>query len=217
LINQKNSVYHGTNSLLKPPKIFKLAALGTVVAWGFSVRPAQAGYLVTLGQVGANVVATGNGAIDLTGLNFFGSTIEGADIQPFFATIRTGASAPVDIYTGATGPKNFGSGFYTPADSSSGDSVAISGSALFVPQNYMSGQPLSDTTTYDNATFADLGVRGGLYEWTWGSGPNQNFTLKVGVPDSPPGLSLITVVFLLLVGVKAFQLRGSRRRAFLQS
>ena len=204
--------------MLKPCKIFKLAALGTVVAWGFSVRPAQAGYFVTLGQVGANVVATGNGAIDLTGLNFFGSSIqEEALIQPFFATIRTGASAPVDIYTGATGPRNFGSGFFTPADSSSGDAVAISGSALFVPQNYISGQPLSDTATYFNATFVSLGARGGLYEWTWGSGPNQNFTLKVGVPDSPPGLSLIAVVFLLLIGVKEFQLRGSRRRAFPQS
>jgi len=36
------------------------------------VRPAQA-YTETLQQVGANVVATGRGAIDLTGLTFAGS------------------------------------------------------------------------------------------------------------------------------------------------
>jgi len=34
---------------------------------------AQAGYIVTLKQVGPNVVATGSGAIDLTGLSFFES------------------------------------------------------------------------------------------------------------------------------------------------
>ena len=36
----------------------------------FSVQPAQAGYTVTLQEVGSNVVATGSGAIDLTGLTF---------------------------------------------------------------------------------------------------------------------------------------------------
>ena len=33
----------------------------------FSVQPAQAGYIVTLQQVGPDVVATGSGPIDLTG------------------------------------------------------------------------------------------------------------------------------------------------------
>ena len=38
--------------------------LAIVLAWLLSVRPAQAGYTVTLQQVGPNVVATGSGAID---------------------------------------------------------------------------------------------------------------------------------------------------------
>ena len=44
--------------------------LAIVLAWLLSVRPAQAGYTVTLQQVGPDVVATGSGAIDLTGLTF---------------------------------------------------------------------------------------------------------------------------------------------------
>ena len=36
----------------------------------FSVQPAEA-YTVTLQQMGANVVANGSGAINLTGLTFF--------------------------------------------------------------------------------------------------------------------------------------------------
>ena len=40
-----------------------------VTASLFSVRPAQA-YTLTLKQVGSNVVATGSGSINLTGLTF---------------------------------------------------------------------------------------------------------------------------------------------------
>ena len=52
--------------------------LAIVLAWLLSVRPAQAGYTVTLQQVGPDVVATGSGAIDLHGL-FWGSSFLGQD------------------------------------------------------------------------------------------------------------------------------------------
>ena len=59
---------------------------------------------------------------------------------------------------------------------------------LFVPSGYLSGNPLSGTSTYNNATFASLGVTPGTYVWTWGAGgANQNFTLIIGpagVPDA---------------------------------
>ena len=52
---------------------------------------------------------------------------------------------------------------------------------LFVPQGYVSGAALSDSMTFNNATFASLGVTPGTYVWTWGTGlPNQNFTLMIG-------------------------------------
>ena len=44
----------------------------TAVAAGSFVHSAQA-YLVTLEQVGSNVVATGSGPLDLTGLTFANS------------------------------------------------------------------------------------------------------------------------------------------------
>src|SRR5213595_3600002 len=58
---------------MKPLKFFKptlATTLAIVIAWLLSVRPAQAGYTVTLQQVGPDVVATGSGAIDLTRLSF---------------------------------------------------------------------------------------------------------------------------------------------------
>ena len=58
---------------MKSLKFFKPAlatTLAIVLASLVSVRPAQAGYVVTLQQVGPDVVATGSGAINLTGLTF---------------------------------------------------------------------------------------------------------------------------------------------------
>src|SRR5882762_6527312 len=61
---------------VKSLKFFKptlATTLAIVFASLLSVRPAQAGYTVTLRQVGLDVVATGSGAIDLGGLTRHGS------------------------------------------------------------------------------------------------------------------------------------------------
>jgi hypothetical protein len=51
---------------------------------------------------------------------------------------------------------------------------------LVVPQGYVSGNPLSDTSIYDNATFASLGVILGTYVWRWGTGADaDSFTLNI--------------------------------------
>jgi hypothetical protein len=67
---------------VKSLEFFKLTlatTLAIVLAWLLSVRPAQAGYIVTLQQVGPDVVATGSGAIDLRGLSSGGRiTVGGA-------------------------------------------------------------------------------------------------------------------------------------------
>ena len=160
---------------------------------------AQAGYVVTLEQVGNNVVATGIGPIDLTDLSSAGPGLSGARVSPNGAEIITGPVGSEgllrsDLYTGYTGPTSFGSGGEAiPNSGGSGDIVGIgmSGIDLVVPSGYASDSPLSDTATYINQTFASLGVIPGTYEWTWGNGANQNFTLNVGnvstVPAPPIG------------------------------
>ena len=164
--------------------------LAFVFAWLLSVRPAQAGYTVTLQQVGPNVIATGSGAIDRTGLTFSGSFSRNPQIQPCFCQaegsewIFTGrTSSSVDRLLPLRGPRGFGSGPFTSASSGSGDMVGITttifGTFLFVPTGYVSGTALSDSATYNNATLATLGVTPGTYVWTWGAGANQNFTLKI--------------------------------------
>ena len=135
-------------------------------------QPVQA-YTVTLDLVGANVVATGTGPIDLTGLTFFSPSVVGVGITPFLGTIHTGpiGGGPVDFYRGFTGPSSFGSGDTTDPNTGSGDLVGIHASEglLLVPQGYHSGAALSDSMTFNNATFASLGVTPNTtYVWTWG-------------------------------------------------
>ena len=161
------------------------------------VWPAQAGYIVTLEQVGSNVVATGSGPIDVSGLTFDGTFGSAALINPATADIRTVIFAPIDIYSAPiAGPTSFGSGGSTFTTSGSGDPVGITRNFgdIYVPQGYVSGNPLSDTMTFNDATFASLGVTPGTYVWTWGTGANQNFTLiipRVAVPDSGSTVSLL--------------------------
>jgi hypothetical protein len=190
---------------VKSLKFFKptlATTLAIVIAWLLSARPAQAGYTVTLQQVGPDVVATGTGAIDLTGLTFSQSGSLSPWITPggvygpwsVTAAIYTGpTSSSVDFYTGQIiGPKYLGSPFATliqrSASSGSGDMVGIyAGDFVMVPTGYVSGTALSDSATYSGATLATLRVTPGTYyAWTWGTGANQNFTLQIeGVSPTP--------------------------------
>jgi hypothetical protein len=59
-----------------------------------------------LQQVGANVVATGSGTLDLTGLSFFGNgALFAPSIVPRIGLILTGPTVPGSTYEGYTGRK----------------------------------------------------------------------------------------------------------------
>jgi hypothetical protein len=188
-----------------------LITLALLLGWGLSASQVWAGFVITLEQVGPNVVATGSGAIDLTGLSLLGFTsLYQAELVPAGALILTGSSpgSQAAIYSGFSGPTSFGSGGETFANSATGDPVGVfHGFAVVVPIGYVSGTALSDTSTYNNQTFSSLGVTPGTYEWTWGNGADQNFTLQT-VPE--PRVPLILAVgVLLLLGVRLRALRSS--------
>jgi hypothetical protein len=191
-----------------------------VTASPFFLRPAQA-YTVTLEEIGSDVVATGSGAINLTGLTFFGSGVGlNPGILADFGTIIMGpggAFVNVDVYFGFTGPRSFGSGDLFRPNTSSGDAFAFEAPIPFfhgeiiVPQGYVSGAALSDSMTFNNATFASLGVTPGTYVWRWGTGlENQNFTLIIGGTGVPDGGSTVSLLGFALFGVAALRCKLSR-------
>jgi hypothetical protein len=88
------------------------------------------------------------------------------------------------------------------------------GNQLYVPHGYTSGTSLMDSATYDTTTFSVLGATPGTYEWTWGSGANQNFTLQIGAVPAPligRGPPVLLAVGGLLFGAKLLE-RGKRHR-----
>jgi hypothetical protein len=185
----------------------QMATLAIVIAWGL-VASAQAGYVVTLQEVGTDIVATGSGAIDLTGLNFNQTTGTVAGLYPSTAFIGVGPNdfLNTDHYTGTTGPPSFGIGSFESGYNGSGDFVGIIGrdATLIVPEDYVSGSPLSSSSMYAGP-FASAGLTPGTYTWTWGPGANQNFTL-VTVPE-PATLSLLMSGVLLLLVAAAIRSR----------
>jgi VPDSG-CTERM motif len=101
---------------------------------------------------------------------------------------------------------SFGSGGNFFPSTSSGDfvGIAVIGGFIFVPQGYVSGAALSDSMTFNNATFASLGLTPGTYVWTWGGGgANQRFKLQIGsVPDSGSTVSLLGFALVGLPGLR---------------
>ena len=170
-------------------------------------------YVVTLEQVGPNVVATGSGAFDLTGLNFIGQGFDTIGLIPDLGYIYTSGTQLDLLYGGGTlvGPKTFGMGGVVVPNSSGGDTAGVNGllGIILVPVAYVSGNNLSDSATYDSATFASLGVTPGTYVWTWGTGVDQSFTLEIGTATATP---LPAALPLFATGLGALGLLGWRRK-----
>lgn len=176
-------------------------------------------YIVKLVQQGSNVIAVGNGSLDLTGLvDEFNSPAIGPLMHPDTPLfIETGpGSVEIDFYGGSiSGPSSFGPGGNTSATGGSQDEVALqTGGAIAgvaVPHGYSSGSTLSSTAVWDNATFASLGVTPGTYVWTWGSGAaDESFTIMIGGTISAPEPAALGMFGLGVLLIGAFV--GLRRR-----
>ena len=190
-----------TKTFKSAPKTFKSALarfrrMLPAVLFGASLVAAPnagATFIMAVEQDGANVVATGSGAISVAGLNYVGvNALVNSWADPGFGLLYVAPhDTPVDEYTGLVGPGNFGATIFTATPSSTGDAVGIgidSAGVFFLPLGYLSGTDLSDTATWNNTTLALMGFTDGIYTWTWGSGADtDSYTLYVGVePPSPP-------------------------------
>jgi hypothetical protein len=194
----------------------RLSAVIAAVMFAFALLGATAAanadpYVVTLEEVGSDVVATGSGQIDLTGLTGQSLRTGGFLVQALISVgsndiaLGTGPASETRIltYTGtASGPTSLGNGTNGAVDANSGGgdlvvlNVSDSGFGLFVPLTYVSDTALSNTSTWDNASFASLGLTPGTYVWTWGPGADQSFTLEIGsVPGPIVGSGLPGLIF----------------------
>jgi PEP-CTERM motif len=181
-----------------------VAALTSAFA-AVAAPAAQAAYVATFAEVGSNVVEVGGGTLDLTDLERSGGIFTKLFVAPSEPSFISGTKGDQgDIYAGAlSGPANWGSGLTTFASSSSGDLVGLvpSGAELIVPDDYVFGDVLSETSTYLGASFASLGLTPGSYVYNWGTGEHADtFTLNV-VTGSVPEPSTWAMMLLGFAGL----------------
>ena len=177
----------------------RTAAISLAILAGSAglVPPASASlFTIDVTQQGSNVVATGSGSIDLTGLTFHDSgDLVGSFTEPTFGVLVVGPAqiTAFTSYSGITAPGNLGPGAGAGASSGSGDLVGpdIAGSlpVLIVPEGYASGDLLSDSATWDGTTLSTLGLTPGTYTYTWDSGADS-LAINIGVPE-PASLTLL--------------------------
>jgi hypothetical protein len=180
----------------------------TAAAIFASASHAHAGFIMTIQQVGSDVVETGSGTINTVALTNEAALTSGGVIYasfPFGSLATAGpATVPADLYKGISGPSGFGSGAFTLANSGSGDLVSVTANfGIDLPIGYVSGAALSDTSTFTSNTLAGLGLTTGVYTWTWGSGATaDSFELDIGQSSTPEpstfGLLALATAGLLL-------------------
>jgi hypothetical protein len=192
-----------------------LGLMAACALLGSTVAANASPYVVTLDQIGSNVVATGSGQLNVTGLSLVGTGVtQNPGVQANIASLTLSQTFGGTVYTGLSGPTSFGSGGPFGVSSSSGPPVAIVGNftpttmqILFVPTGYMSDSVLATSTdTWNNATLASLGLTPGTYVWTWGTGADQSFTLEIGQTPLPAALPLFAT------GLGGLGLLGWRRK-----
>ena len=118
----------------------------------------------------------------------------------------------VDVYSGVSGPSSFGSGLNAFASSGTGPTTGVLGLTDFldVPSAYVSGTALADSSTYDNATLASLGLTPGTYTYSWGpsEGTGDSFVINIGTTPLPAALPL----FAGGLGLVGLLVRGRKRK-----
>ena len=128
--------------------------LGLLVA-ALPAPAAKAAFIFTVVQVGDDVVVTGSGSINTTDLtednDFSDVTLVNSGLEPDKAVLSVGTSgASLELYTGFTGPANFGTeSTEVTATSGDGDVVGLLGTpqgpltapTIFVPRGLYIGEP----------------------------------------------------------------------------
>jgi hypothetical protein len=174
----------------------------------------KAALIIDVSEAGGDVVITASGVLNFAPTSGGSSSTVSMvwPTSPYGSIILVGSTsaANVDSYSGISGPSSFGAGPMVVATSGSGDTVGVIGNAaIYVPEGYSFGNPLSGTATFTGASFVSLGLTPGSYLYTWGAGPTaESLTVNVGVAAVPEPSTAVLVGFV----IAGLAFRASRRR-----
>jgi hypothetical protein len=184
---------------------------------------AHAAVIVTIQQVGSNVVATTTGSfLSFDGLAQVGTIIgigspRIAAQQAYLQMPATADGSTVyrsyDAYEGSGGqwisaPDNFGSGGLFYADQSAGNTgFVISRDGILIVDDYVLGTPIDTTATWFNSTLSGLGLLENVSKWTW---TGDSLTLAIGNAVPEPSTYAMVLAGLACGG---YLVRRQRKRA----
>jgi hypothetical protein len=195
-----------------------LRFLGLVLLLAAGQCPAAV--TIVFRETGGNVVADVSGILNVTSL--------GAPLQIMVAPGLLEFLAPGD-YSYVVGPSAVNAFLVTfpvqqplhgtpvsyLADQSTGGTVGVNFqgavSELFVPRGYVSGAPITGSSTWNGDTFASLGLVPGTYRFNFGA---DSVTFVVGgaaAPASVPAIDTLGMLFALLgfVLIAGWKLRAA--------
>ena len=169
-----------------------LGLLAAALLTGIAME-AQANVIVTAVETpGGDVLISGGGTLNLAAWTTKEENLSDVVLIAPGTQITIGptGSLPVDVLTDPTlfsGSPAYGfNNDVSLPDAGSGDIFGLAFSfdeRLTVPTGYVSGNPLMGSSTYEDETFASLGMTPGSYSWSWGSDDTaSSFTLEI-VPE----------------------------------
>lgn len=208
---------------MSPVQLPKACVVAVGALACFALSPAQAGLVFTFAEVGSDVVMTATGSVDLTDLNADtnanwsagnNGVQSGASRNEYVATGVAGATTTPYRTTFTTVGGSFGEIAFLAPSSVSGDIAGfLDGPAtdfVWVPAGYVSGTALNGTSTFNNTTFAGMGLIPGNYTWSWNGSSPDTITVAVPAVPEPSTLALCGVAG---AGLGFAGVRRLRRRA----
>jgi hypothetical protein len=170
-----------------------VAVLGLMFGAAGQVR---ADLVFTIEQVGNDVVTTGTGSLDITGVPIYGNGYGTPFLIPNTAAVGVGSTSSLhyEEFQGLSGPTSFGSGGIFSPSSGSGDVIALNGAyhLIAVPWLYVSGTSISGTDAYDNQTLSSLGLTSGTYTYTFSDNTITVQISSAAVPE--PSTAIVAVL-----------------------
>jgi hypothetical protein len=158
-------------------KIQLFRCVGVLAALLMVSGVSQAAIIVTAVETGGNVVfSTPGGTLNTSGLTSFGLETDAALVNPAAGKLVLGGpSGFYTIYSGVTGPADFGSGALATPDSASGGRIFLGPGVV----GFTGSSIGTSMMTFNSATFLSLGITPDTYTWTWGG---DSITLNAVVP-----------------------------------
>lgn len=178
----------------------------------FCARPARAEFVMNFTQNGSDVVEVGSGSLNITDLSLLTTGEVTALIDTGNHEIIAGPvnNTSFSQYQFISNISSLSSGnVLIFANGGSGDLVGFFDQYLLVPVGYTSGA-LANTDTWNNQTFASLGLNTGTFYVTWGSGAAaDDIKIIVGGAAVPEPASAL----LFAAPAAAMLLRRRKRQA----